>query len=262
MKLRHSISAAMLLTVASAFSWGQKGHDTTAAIAQRHLTPATAQALDSLLDGKSILYYANWLDNASHTPEYAYTKTWHYKNIDEGVKYEKAPTSKTGDVVTALNEQIALLSDPSKSKEEKALALKIVTHLMGDIHQPMHVGRASDRGGNSHYIKYFKSPSNLHKIWDSNIVEAGHKWSYTEWVDQVDRLSPAESATIIVGDPNSWCRETWTITTQVYDQTPQDTNVEYSYISDWTPTIETQFVRGGHRLAHVLNRIFDPSYSK
>lgn len=260
MKLKNTISLALLATTLSAFSWGQKGHDTTAAIAQRHLTPTAAHAIDSILDGKSILYYANWLDNASHTPEYAYSKTWHYKNIDKDVAYEKAPKSKTGDVVTAVMAQIDSLTCTNTSKQGKALALKILTHCVGDMHQPMHVGRYSDRGGNYHNVLYFNNKSNLHKIWDSSIVESGHKWSYTEWVDQVDRLTDAQARKIVAGTPDAWCKETWTITQDVYNATPEDTNVEYTYIADWTPVIEIQFVRGGHRLAHLLNTIFDPAY--
>ena len=78
------LNAAVLLSICNlnAFGWGQKGHDATAYIAEQHLTDATKAALDSILEGKSIVYWANWLDNASHTPEYAYTKTWHYKNVD------------------------------------------------------------------------------------------------------------------------------------------------------------------------------------
>ena len=68
----------------AAFAWGQKGHDVTAAIAEAHLTPATQKAVAEVLDGMSPVYWANWLDNASHTPEYAYSKTWHYKNVDAG----------------------------------------------------------------------------------------------------------------------------------------------------------------------------------
>ena len=67
-----------------AFAWGQKGHDVTAYIAECHLTPEAAEKIDKALNGHSPVYYANWLDIASHTPEYAYTKTWHYRNVDEG----------------------------------------------------------------------------------------------------------------------------------------------------------------------------------
>ena len=100
----------------TAFGWGQKGHDVTVYIAENHLTPTTYTAVTDLLDGKSMVYWANWLDNASHTPEYAYSKTWHYKNIDDGIKYEEAPLHEDGDVVRAIYEQIKILQNPDASK--------------------------------------------------------------------------------------------------------------------------------------------------
>lgn len=260
--LRNILSAGMIATALSAFAWGQKGHDVTAAIAERHLTPATKAAVDSLLGNRSMVYYANWLDNASHTPEYAYSKTWHYKNIDAGDSYEDAPENKDGDVVTAIAKQVAVLKNPKTSYDEKNIALRMIVHLVGDAHQPMHVGHATDRGGNGWKVRYFTTPANLHGIWDSNLVESAHKWSFTEWVDQIDRLSASEANAVIAGDPDAWTKQTWTICTQVYNSTPQDTSVSYDYISDWTPVIEQQLVRGGHRLAHVLNSVFDTDYRK
>lgn len=249
--------AAPLFTLLSlsAYGWGQKGHDTVAYIAECHLSDEAKARAEQLLDGKSIVYYANWLDNASHTPEYAYSKTWHYKNIDADETFWNARKNPKGDVVTALDEQILILADTTKSKDERALALKIVTHLAGDIHQPMHLGHASDLGGNKWVVKYFNSPKNLHSAWDSSILEAGHKWSYTEWQQQIDRATPEEEAAILSTlSPEDWGLETFAIAKEIYETTPQNTNIEYNYIAKWTPVIETQLLRGGLRLAAILNK--------
>ena len=254
-------TAALAMGVLQATGWGQKGHDVTAAIAERHLTPATRAAVDSLLDGKSLVYWSNWLDNASHTPELNYSRTWHYKNIDADQSYESAPTHQARNVVTALRLNIGILRNPRATKGEKTLALKMITHLLGDMHQPMHLGHQTDLGGNKVQVKYFDTPTNLHSVWDSRLPEAGHKWSYTEWTDQLDRTDGPEQASILVGDIDSWARQTYEICTEVYKATPKGTVVSYNYIADWTPTVENQFLRGGLRLAHVLNSIFDSSYS-
>lgn len=263
MKLRDILTASMsALTVASAMAWGQKGHDTTACIAENHLTQATQDSIAALLDGKSMVYWANWLDNASHTPEYAYSKTWHYKNIDAGQDFDKAPVNKEGDIVTALDQQIATLRNPKASKEEKALALKMTIHFLGDIHQPMHMGRATDRGGNRVTVKNFNRDSNLHSSWDSFIVENGHKWSYTEWQRQIDCATPAETVEILsIKEPRDWARQTYEIATRIYDATPEGTKLSYDYVAEWTPVVEQQFLRGGLRLADLLNSIFDSSYT-
>lgn len=263
MKLRHFLMAAALAgAYIPSFGWGQKGHDVTAAIAEKNLTPATLQAVSDILDGKSLVYYANWPDNACHTDKYAYTKTWHYKNIDADQTYQSAPNIPEGNIVSAINEQVAVLKDPSATKEDKWLALVLTVHFLGDIHQPMHMGRASDRGGNQHEIKYFNGRANLHGTWDSKLPESAHKWSYTEWVDNINRAGEEEVVAILKdGTPDSWGEETYNIACKVYEQTPQGTNVSYDYIADWTPVIEQQILRGGLRLADLLNGIFDAGYS-
>ncbi len=251
---RNLIAGIGIMSSLAAFGWGQKGHDTVAYIAECHLTPEAKGAAEQLLDGKSIVYYANWLDNASHTPEYAYSKTWHYKNIDADRTFDDAPLNEKGDIVRALDEQIAILADTTQSRDKRSLALKMVVHLVGDIHQPMHLGHASDLGGNRWEVRYFKSPRNLHSVWDSSLVESAHKWSYTEWQQQIDRATPAEEAEIVAAlHPEDWARQTYEIAREVYDKTPQDTNIEYNYIAEWTPVIERQFLKGGLRLANVLN---------
>lgn len=263
MNYRNLISGILLpLAAFSAFGWGQKGHDTVAFIAENHLTATTKAALDSILGGKSIVYWANWLDNASHTPEYAYSKTWHYKNIDDGVMYEEGIVNPDGDIVSAILEQTALLCDPTSLAADRELALKIVVHLVGDIHQPMHMGHASDRGGNTWKVKYFNRDNNIHSVWDGSLPESAHKWSYTEWQQQIDRATPEEQLIIIAdGHPDKWGKETFEICKKVYSTTAPETNISYDYIAAWTPIIEQQFLRGGLRLADLLNSIFDPAYN-
>ena len=245
----------------SAFGWGQKGHDTVAFIAENHLTPATKAAVDSILDGKSPVYWANWLDNASHQRPLAYTKTWHYKNIDEGVRYEEAPANPAGDAVTAIKSRIEILNNPESSLEERQLALKILIHVVGDIHMPLHMGHATDLGGNRIKVKFFNRENNLHSVWDSSLPESAHKWSYTEWQQQIDRANPALQTEIISGTVDDWAKETVAIASDVYTYFQPGANISYNDIARWTPTIEQQFLRGGLRLAYLLNTIFDPGYT-
>lgn len=257
------LTCGLSLIGISAFGWGQKGHDVTAYIAENNLTSTTFNAVTELLDGKSMVYWANWLDNASHSPEYAYSKTWHYKNIDGDMEYEKAPLHPQGDIVRAIYSQVEILQNPDASKAQKQLALKILAHLMGDLHQPMHMGHASDLGGNRWNVKYFGRDSNLHSVWDSSIPESAHKWTYTEWNDQINRATPNEKDLILAeGTPEKWGKETFEICRSVYTLTPEGTNISYDYVSDWTPTVEEQFLKGGLRLADLLNSIFDPEYKQ
>lgn len=253
----RKIMTIMMATLAlSGWGWGQKGHDVTCFIAQNHLTPAATAAVDSLLEGKTMVYWANWLDNASHTPEYAYSKTWHYKNVNEGVRYEEMPAHPAGDAVTAIKSRIEILSDPDASKTDKQLALKMLIHIVGDIHQPMHMGHATDLGGNRVKLKYFGRDANLHSIWDSNLVESAHKWSYTEWSEQTDRISREAEAAYTSGTIDDWAKQSVAIAAEIYASMPAGTNVSYDEVARWSPIIENQLLAGGLRLASILNSIF------
>ena len=255
-KLIPVLAAALMYPLIS-FGWGQKGHDTVVHIAERHLTPTTASAIDSVLNGQSLVYWANWLDNASHTPEYDYSLTWHYKNIDADETYDNSFINPKGDILRAIPEQVTKLGSGS---DDEPLALKMVIHLFGDLHQPLHMGRFKDRGGNKHAVKFFERDTNLHSVWDSNIVETGHKWSYSEWADQIDRAPESLQSVLIEGVVNTWGRETYEIAKEVYATTPEETVVGYDYISTWLPLIEQQLLKGGLRLAHTLNYAYDPEY--
>ncbi|MCM1318960.1 MAG: S1/P1 nuclease [Muribaculaceae bacterium] len=248
---------ALIVSPLMAFGWGQKGHDTVAHIAERHLTPRTAAVIDSLFQGKSMVYWANWLDNASHTPQYDYSLTWHYKNIDADETYDKSYINPKGDVLRAIPEQVSKLGSGS---DDEVLALKMVIHLFGDMHQPLHMGRFKDRGGNKHGVKFFERETNLHSVWDTNLIETGHKWSYSEWADQIDRAPKSLQSLLIEGNVNDWGRETYEIAKEVYETTPEGTTIGYDYISHWVPLIEQQLLKGGLRLAHTLNYAYDPEY--
>lgn len=250
------IAALALVDCSPAFSWGQKGHDVTCAVAQNHLTPKARRAVSEILDGKSIVYWSNWMDNASHTKEYAYSKTWHYMNFDEGQTFESAPRNDSGDVLSAIESQISALKSGALNKEASALSLKMLVHLVGDLHCPMHMGHKSDLGGNRWQVQYFKTGTNLHSVWDSDLVESAHKWSRSEWVEEIDRCSRKEAAQIAAGTLEDWARETLELAASVYEGTPVGSKLSYDYVAEWTPVIEQELLRGGIRLASILNEIY------
>lgn len=250
------LSLALFTSLPELLAWGQKGHDVTCEIAERHLDRKARKAVKKLLDGKSMVYWSNWLDNASHTPEYEYTKTWHYKNIDAGVKYEDAPLEPKGDVVTAIRMQIEVLKDKKAALDKKRIAMRMLVHLVGDLHQPMHMGHKTDLGGNLWDVVFFGRERNLHGIWDTDVLEGGHKWSYEEWATEIDCVSKARRKEICRGTLDDWARETFAVATEVYDATPQGSKLSYDYQARWTPVIEEQLLRGGLRLAYLLNEIF------
>ena len=128
------LSVALLCTT-QVFGWGQKGHDIAAYIAEQHLSKKVAQKVTSVLEGHSLVYYANWLDNASHTPKYAYTSTWHYANVDEGYTYETMPRNEKGDVVGAVKSIVTQLCSGELTAEQENEAVRMLIHLVGDMYE-------------------------------------------------------------------------------------------------------------------------------
>lgn len=241
----------------SASAWGPKGHDVVASVAENHLSKRALKRINEVLDGESMVYVANWLDNASHTPEYAYTKTWHYVNVEpsEG-SYAESQREPKGDVVTAVNAIVERLKSGELTREEERAELMMLIHLVGDMHCPMHAGHKSDRGGNGTQVKFFGKSKKLHSVWDSDIVESAHRWSYTEWQKQIDRLNPKQCRAIVQGTPNDWIEECVTLADDVYRNSATGANLSYDYVAQYASVVESQLLKGGLRLAALLEEVY------
>ena len=260
------LSAVMLMSSISAFGWGAKGHDVVAAIAEQNLTSKARKELAKILDGKSIVYYSSWMDNLQNSPDwkggYDKTKTWHYANVDKGLTYQTMKKEEKGDVVTALTELTREMTEnyDNLSDSLKADYVKMIVHMVGDLHCPMHAGRLSDRGGNGCKVKWFGQKTNLHSIWDSKMIESARKWSYTEWRDHLDRKGKKFYKAAVQGGYEDWFMATVENAAELYDyverQGKDEPNFSYQYVYDFSPMLEEQLLLGGLRLAHVLNSIF------
>lgn len=239
------------------FGWGQKGHDTVAYIAECNLKSKTYKKVVQILGGHSLVYYANWMDNASNTDAYRYTKTWHYANVDEGFTYDTMSKNPKGDVVTAIEDIVAKLKSGELTPEEEAVNLKFLIHLVGDVHAPMHAGRLSDLGGNKTYVTYFGKKTKLHSLWDTPLVEDIHRWSYTEWQQQLDKhCSKALKREIMSGTAADWLNESHKIAVDIYAESTEGKKLSYDYQNRFAPSLERQLLAGGLRLAMLLNEIY------
>ena len=259
------LSIAMLLSSSSAFAWGSKGHDIVAAIAEQNLTPKAKKSLDKLLGGHSIVYYSSWMDNIQNSPywEYGYnkTKTWHYANVDKGLTYETMEKNPDGDVVVALttltNEMMENYDNLTDSM--RVDYVKMIVHMVGDLHCPMHAGRLTDRGGNGFKLNWFGQNTNLHSLWDSKVIESARTWSYSEWAQHLDIVNKKFKKAAVQGDYEDWFTATVANAAKLYEyhENLGDKRLNgYQYVYDFSPMLEEQLLLGGLRLAHVLNSIF------
>ncbi|MDR2907835.1 MAG: S1/P1 nuclease [Bacteroidales bacterium] len=258
----HKLLLPFILVLCSVqvFGWGYKGHYIVAEIAERNLTPKAKAEVDRLLNGKKMVFYADWLDNVRNDKEgrYDYTRTWHYANVDSGKTFEEMPVVETGNVLSGSEMAVKILTSATESDSLKTLYLKYLVHLVGDLHCPMHAGRLSDRGGNSYHIKWFNSETNIHSLWDSKFLESARFWSYSEWATNLMAgLTPEQIADKQQGAFQDWFLETVDLAAFLYEITPQGENLSYAYIHNYGYILEQQFTLGGLRLAQVLNTIFD-----
>ena len=260
------LSIFMLLNATAAFAWGPMGHDVVAAIAEQHLTPKAKKNISKILDGKSIVYYSSWMDSIQNSPYwengYNKTKTWHYANVDKGLTYQTMPKNPDGDVVTGLEFLTKELMEnfDNLTDSTKADYVKMIVHMVGDLHCPMHAGRLSDRGGNGMKVRWFGQNTSLHSLWDSKIVESARKWNYSEWVEQLDRTDKKFKKSVMCGTYEEWFVDTVKGAASIYEYVEnmgvENPNLSYKYVYEFSPLLEDRLLVGGYRLAYVLNMIF------
>ena len=260
------LSTLMLFSSISTFAWGPKGHDVVAAIAEQNLTAKARKSLDKLLDGKSIVYYSSWMDNIQNSPYwkdgYNKTKTWHYANVDKGHTYQTMTKNENGDVITGLEMLTDALTNHYDELTDSMRVdyLKMIVHMVGDLHCPMHAGRLSDRGGNGTKVKWFGQQTNLHSVFDSKMIDSARKWSYSEWVEHLDRTDRKFRKSVMRGTYEEWFMDTVDNAAEIYDYVErtgkENPNLSYQFVYDFSPMLEQQLLLGGYRLAYVLNTIF------
>jgi hypothetical protein len=259
--MRKIILTLLFLTFNSSFAntptpiWSETGHRAIGAIAQEHLTKKTKRVIAKLLDGRNLASVSNFGDEIKADTLYRKYSAWHYVNIPFDKKYSDIEPSKYGDLVVGIENCIAKIKDAKNAKSEKAFYLKMLVHLIGDLHQPMHVGRVEDKGGNDIQVQWFGNGSNLHKVWDRNLIEK-HGMSYSELAESLPSLSSKQKEAIQKGDLLLWVHESQGIAKQLYRSVEKGEKLYYSYGYKWWPTLEKQLQKGGLRLAKVLNDLF------
>jgi hypothetical protein len=239
--------------------WGMNGHRVVAAIAERHLLPITRLRITELIGPYSLAQIGNWADWYRGRPEGQHTATWHYVNIPPGEEYAEPDSETPRDLVQAMRLQERILGDAGRSREERAVALKLLVHFIGDAHQPLHAGYAADRGGNLVQVRWFGMVTNLHSVWDSHLVEH-QRLSYTEYVDFLDFASAEDIGAWSDSRYLDWIEESRALLNQAYapirsveqDEIP---DLGWDYVNAMTPVFERRLLQGGIRLAGVLNRV-------
>src|SRR5207253_3412247 len=269
-RLLCAVAAATIVIPAPALAWGKTGHRVVAAIADTQLSGLARAHIKEILGGaESLDEAANWPDEMRSDPAPFWQKTatpWHYVTLN-GITYDHAPAQ--GDALEALAHFRSVLQDPKASLADKQLALRFIVHLVGDLHQPLHVGKCCDKGGNDVKVTFFGKPTNLHAVWDSQLVD-DEQLSFTELAAKLERhISPQDVVKWWDINPRDWISESAEIRDTVYPPPAKPVKVRkpkkgqplladlsYSYVYKFTPVMERRLSQGGVRLAAYLNAIF------
>lgn len=246
--------AFFLTAHTSANRWGATGHSVVGDIAAHYLTDEAREEMNRILGHESLAIASTWMDEIRSDPAYDYTHDWHWVTIPEGMSYEETEKNSNGDIINALRTMIADLKGGGLSAKQEEEKLKMIIHLVGDIHMPLHVGTGEDRGGNSVRVEWFWEQSNLHRVWDSGMIDE-YGLSYTELSTAVNHPSEAEVRQWQSDDILDWARESMELREQVYDL-PEDNEINYKYMYHNFDTVEKRLMQAGVRLAGVINEIY------
>lgn len=240
-------------------SWGKTGHRTIGLIAQHHLTAKAASAIQQLLGDTSLADISNYADEIRSTAQYKYTAPWHDLNIParlDSADFAKAVTTQTEDnVYNALLKLEEVLRDPSKTKTDKAFALKLIVHFIGDLHQPMHVAREGDSGGSDVQITFDGKKGNLHGLWDNGFINH-QNLTYQQMAIKYDTASPEQISQWQHDDMMKWLYESYQISNKLYQDAATNPNFDEAYYQLHLPIIEERIEKAGIRLAGVLNDLY------
>ena len=253
---------SLLAFSSPAYAWGPQGHEIVARIAAYNLTPSAHLRISQLLGGDApalMVLDSNWADEIrADRPE---TVGWHFVNIEIGAKgYDpRRDCANDNCVVAQIGRDMAVLRDRQASHSARLEALRFLIHFVGDLHQPLHAADRHDKGGNSVIVYQGRRRSNLHRVWDEDVVEAQGADPMADAAAIETGLSPQDKARVMTGTPADWANETFQVAAhEIYARLPGSGPVRLprDYVSRERATVRQQLGRAGFRLPALLNAIY------
>ena len=257
LKLLILTVSALSLVPTTTFAWGKTGHRVTGAIAQEHLSRSAKNEISRILGVEDLAEASTWADFMRSSPDEFWTKEaspYHYVTIPKGMSYNDVGAPTEGDAITALRKFKAILQDEDASLEDKKLALRFTVHIIGDLHQPLHAGNGTDKGGNDFKMTFFWEQTNLHRVWDSGLIEQ-EELSYTEMSDWLSRkITKQNIRDWSDTNPVVWAEESAVIRESIYPQ--GDAEEAWGYVYNHRDTLRRRLSQGGVRISAYLNEVF------
>jgi len=247
----------LALFAAPAQAWWDVGHHAICQRAIELVLPATRARLNQM--GKESLDCA-WADQVKRKrPD---TRPWHYLNAPPGtfdISLVQRPA--VGDLISALTTQVEQLKSAPDAKS-RVEALRWVGHLVGDLHQPMHLGYADDLGGNTYRLALpqdlaerlneERDTVSMHAVWDGLIQRHGRI--------TLKAGETPETASTAVTDPRAqiigWANDTLALLNDpavAYRLETRISTLTSSYLHAQTPVVASQLEKAAGRLARLLD---------
>ena len=261
MKTKGLISKKIILITLIAFwgastpllAWGPIGHYIVGELAEKHLTKRAQENLKKILGSESLAEVSVWPDEIKSDKNWNHTHAWHYVSIPDNKHYHETKASKKGDVIQAIKRFEKEVCNLKLERQKRYRAVKFLTHFIADVHQPLHVGRKEDRGGNTINLKWFGKKRNLHQVWDSEMIEM-QRLSFTEYVRFINHPSKTDVNSWQKHTLMDWVKESQKLRPQVYEFEQKKKYWEYRYLYDNKKDMNRRLTQAGIRLAGVLNR--------
>ncbi|XP_072970782.1 endonuclease 1 [Typha angustifolia] len=282
------VLCCVLVSAPVAWSWSKEGHILTCRIAQGLLEPDAAEAVKNLLpdyvDG-DLSALCTWPDQIRHWYKYRWTSSLHFIDTPDQActfSYSRDCHDSKGEkdmcvagaVRNFTSQLLHYKHGTSDRRYNLTEALLFLSHFMGDIHQPMHVGFTSDEGGNSIHLRWFRHKSNLHHVWDREIILTALADFYGKDMDSFQEdLRNNFTAGIWSDDMSSWgdCEDLFSCPTKYatesinlackwgYEGVSEGDTLSDDYFNSRMPIVAKRIAQGGVRLAMILNRVFGES---
>lgn len=241
--------------------WGYDAHRLICDIAWREMNPAARAAAQRILaDDRPYERFSEscvWADEVRNDTAYARYVTAHYMNVPSGRERvdPAVDCAESYCVIEAIRDLTAEVANQTLPAPRRRDALRFLVHLVADIHQPMHVGRPEDRGGNDVPIRFFDEPTNLHALWDAGLVQRAllDPWDGRRLYESI---APAEHAAWDDPDPVTWANESYRIVErQVYRNVEPGAQLGNAYADRNAAIVELRIVQAGYRLGRLLNQL-------
>jgi hypothetical protein len=251
MKKNLVLLVLLAYTTNPLFAWDAKGHVIVAEIARKYLNAGVEDSVQKYLKQTTFAEAATWMDDVRGEQSYNYMYPWHFVNV------EKDKTFVRNNEANAFNELETVISELFKrhqhNAKETGTNLKILFHLTGDLHQPLHAGYGSDKGGNVVSVSLLGRMTNLHHVWDTDLAEA-KGITLEDCLKLAAVLTPEEIKQIRQEEVMAWMNESRALLPEAYNI--KDGTLGREYVNRNAPVVLRRLVWAGLRLSGVLNRVF------